>query len=110
MFREAVEIIATITKIEHQLPVLVVPAPCIDFAGKVAFGVFVSKPLGICVAGELPDELFDEEERFFISTLVHEIAHYEQFRDGKKLQERGVPRRTNTLTNKIRPKIRYNMA
>jgi len=39
-------------------------------------------------------------ERSVIKTCFHEFAHYEQFRDGKKIQERGVKVRTRSLIKK----------
>jgi predicted SprT family Zn-dependent metalloprotease len=39
---------------------------------------------------------------FLTEIIAHELAHYEQFRDGRKLQERGIAVRTRTLVQEIR--------
>lgn len=49
----------------------------------------------IAVAGHQ----FDELE--FIFTCCHELGHYEQFRDGKLIQERGIKSRTKSVFKRV---------
>jgi hypothetical protein len=103
--RRFLKSVAGVTEIRHWLPVSLVPAPTLQAPdGALGFAVFVVDPKGarILVAGENPFEDCPERE-FIESTLhnvAHEIAHYEQWRDGRKVQERGVNLRATNLLRK----------
>jgi len=86
---------------KHALVVTVVPGNVIQTpSGKRAFGLFRASGNGIeiCIAGTPIRNMttIDDIER----TLCHEFAHYEQFRDGRRLQERGVKVRAENLRRK----------
>lgn len=84
-------------RIEHPLPVIVVPAPVVATPDGYGFGVFVGHrgKCHIWLAGALRDEKQNylaksENTKQVLQSLAHELAHYEQWRDGRKLTERGV--------------------
>lgn len=90
----------------HDVLVKMVPGMSIFAEGRHGFGTFHlgdgGRPI-IHVAGERPHDL-DEAEwlgDMLPSTVAHEWAHYEQFRDGKPIQKRGVVVRTRTLLRLI---------
>jgi len=97
--------------IKHRVRVMVVPAPVIEGEpGKFGFGCFVpgapNKKFDcqIVLAGDL-DEVglkVSEQHEFIEETLAHELAHYEQWRDGKPLQERGVRVRGKNIERVIK--------
>jgi len=66
--------------------------------------VFHAEKRLICLGtglAELCQQQFGDNRRnacmAVIETLAHELAHYEQFRDGRPLQERGVGVRAKSL-------------
>lgn len=89
---------------KHPIIVQVVPAAVIKDAvsGDIGFGCFDyqnKKKLQIVIAGHKLPEFSDEEwPDILIENFCHELAHYEQFRGGKKVQERGVRVRVRSLT------------
>lgn len=100
---------ATVTPIRHRLFVYVAPAAAVESGetGQVGFGVLcisclrrdqtVTKP-EIWIAGKPPTK---RPESFLRHIFAHELAHYEQYRDGKPLTERGVAVRTKTLVKRF---------
>lgn len=94
--------------VPHHVRVLVVPAPCIvDRNHGSGFGVFSTRTITvrdrrvrpmIGIAGHCPQGCeYEDWLQTLPETIFHEIAHYEQFRDGRKLQERGVAKRALAL-------------
>jgi len=85
----------------HPVKILIVPAPVVtDNYGNYGFGAFLynGDDLTIILAGEvLPDMNYSEWLSLFKESFCHEFAHYEQYRDGKPLQERGVAIRARNL-------------
>lgn len=89
-----------LTEIPHQLPVTIVPAPGIKAGEGYGFGAFArdGQEIGIWIAGNpLGVMPMDEFVELAASTLAHELVHYEQWRDGRQLSERGVEVRTRNL-------------
>lgn len=96
-----------VTEIQHYVRVRLVPVAVVYVDGcERGFGVFVNFPrrLPIIYIGTGYRELKkhvgmteDEFEEHLRHNLAHEVAHYEQWRDGKKLQERGVNVRATNL-------------
>lgn len=98
--------------VPHNVKVLIVPAPVvIGPDGMSGFGVFCTRPVtvndrrvrpGILIAGQCPPTgiTYDDWLQTIPETLFHELAHYEQFRDGRKLQERGVAVRALNLAKR----------
>ena len=91
--RKLAATLSKLTEIRHPLPVFVVAEDRLQDASR-PYGVFwfcESDRTGrIELAGKGPlDEVLD--------TFAHELAHYEQWRDGKPVQERGVSVRAKSL-------------
>jgi len=97
-----------VTPIRHAITVHIAPAPAIRAgdSGEVGFGYTQvdtrtpGAPVHIALAGDGPPLHEDDPvavEDFLLSTFCHELAHYEQHRDGKPLQERGVEVRARNL-------------
>lgn len=95
-----------VTPIRHPLTVHVAPAPAVRGGDDgIGFGFTQvdtrtpGAPVHIALAGEPPDGCESPEDiaDFLESTFAHELAHYEQHRDGKPLQERGVEVRARNL-------------
>jgi hypothetical protein len=88
---------------KHEIIIYVVSEQAIDDGNRVSFGVFGhcgrSEKLAIYVAAGAAEVVQEKGGTRatgvadVVDTLRHEWAHYEQFRDGKKLQERGVAAR-----------------
>lgn len=100
--------------VEHWLPVSVVSQPVLKVdSNRTAFGVFryrhgANEHPHIFVAGGLYLWLKSEGESKqdaldqFGWVLMHELVHYEQFRDGRPVQERGVNLRAKNLYRRFR--------
>lgn len=84
---------------------------CIGFAGKVdeawgAFSIYQNARPKIHMAGHPHEHAlhkFFNNKRdlaFLSAVLVHELVHFEQFKSGKKVQERGVKIRMKNLLQK----------
>lgn len=91
--------------IQHIVRVLVVPAKSLTAGNQYGFGAFVvtrGKP-EIWLAGQKPEKSItdDEHRQMTIETFAHELAHYEQWRDGLKLQERGVAVRAKRIVRAL---------
>lgn len=104
--RVMVDMVKGHIKLNHPLTVRVVPAQVIG-TQEVGFGFGLfeydkkGKDLTIMLSGhQLPDLQYDEWIEMIMEALCHELAHYEQFRDGKKVQERGVRVRARNLMKK----------
>lgn len=98
--------------VAHDLRVLVGPWESIwcSVQQSHAAGVFYRKPgepLRIVIAAALADkwekagETRKDAVLGVIHNLFHELAHYEQHRDGRKLTERGVAVRAWSLMRKL---------
>lgn len=89
-------------RIDHKLIINIVPAPAVASPdGGVGFGATVFPKCEMWIAGVVPEECANEAVHFLSLTLAHEFAHYEQFRDSRKIQERGVSVRARTLQKYI---------
>lgn len=87
--------------IQHLVRVLVVPAKSLSAGNQFGFGAFVikrGKP-EIWLAGQKPERSVTNQEHaeMIVATFAHELAHYEQWRDGLPLQERGVAIRAKRI-------------
>jgi len=85
----------------HDIEITVVPAPVVtdgDGFGFAAFYIDDGRPK-MCIAGEKVDEITRDDwlADMLPSDVAHEWAHYEQWRDGRPVQERGVAVRARTL-------------
>lgn len=94
----AMRSIGDVSKVKHKITVsLINAAVVIDFEGKSCVGLFIptDQPqiIAVTVPGESPAEA--------VHTFLHEFAHYEQFRDGRPLTERGVNVRANNLMRQL---------
>lgn len=74
-----------------------------DGAGFGAFRINRGRP-EIWLAGEKPEPSMSDADHAgeILEVLSHEVAHYEQWRDGREIQERGVAVRARTIARKIR--------
>src|SRR5688572_7071111 len=89
--REFFRNVQEVVRFEHELPVIVLPTSVIGIDRKACDG-------GFCIWGGQPrlviggevDHEHDYTLAAILDTAAHELAHYEQFRDGRKLDERGV--------------------
>jgi hypothetical protein len=85
---------------KHDLCIFVVSAILVSYKRLVGFGMFIVEGGSprIVMGGELPPSIEPKDYQIsFAETMAHELAHYEQWRDGRRLQERGVSVRVNTL-------------
>ena len=88
------------TEIRHRITVICVEAHKIQWPGSgFAAALFkCPEPLQIYVACVGPPGMSLHDWHGAIAGLVaHELAHYEQFRDGLKMQERGVAARAKRI-------------
>lgn len=97
-FRHAVKIHVVPSRVVGDQP----PFGRLHGVGFGAFAIRRGKPsiwiAGIRQEGCITD---DEHREMLLRVLCHELAHYEQWRDGKRLQERGVGVRARSLMKKI---------
>lgn len=97
------EVLDDLSPVLHPMVVWVVPYPSF-FAhdGDECLGQFLwsnrDKNVVIILAGKQPIEEY-------VDTLCHEIAHYEQYRDGKEIQEAGVRVRARTLNQLVQNEL-----
>lgn len=107
-----VSLVQLVVRVEHAVLVDVVPAFVVtDPQGRHAFGLFYFERYNepsIAVAGDLRPIVAKhgrgEALEMFRDTLAHELAHYEQWRDGRKVQERGVNVRAKSIVRKVAAK------
>lgn len=104
--KRVVRFFAQESEVRHAVHVLVAPAPSLKMPnGFFTFGVF-TKPnrrgdrVVIGIAGTMPRQGLAE-------TVMHELVHYEQWRDKRKLQERGVRLRSTALVLKMQGRRRW---
>jgi hypothetical protein len=89
--------------VPHRLPVYLVPTQSVAGRdGKAGFAVFFCKKNDsyIIIGARQSNLLFpklSDHLSHLETCLCHEVAHYEQWRDGRKLQERGVAVRARSL-------------
>jgi hypothetical protein len=104
----------------HRLEVLVVPNPAVVKEGGFGFGVFhTAAGIGharydarIVIAAGLAEitqadagATRTEGVRAVVETLLHEWVHYEQFRDGRPITERGVQVRARNLYGRFARRV-----
>lgn len=106
LLEAATPIICQTVRFEHFVTIVVCPAPVVSDDGfAYGFGAFNKsrRQPEIWMGGDystlIEQGMMKPSEAgcCFISTLLHELAHYEQARDKKKVQEKGVAVRTRTL-------------
>lgn len=92
-----------VTPMRHTIQVYVVPAITVSDDGH-RFGFAAFRMAGgepeIWIGGEPPKGV-DDLEAYLRENFAHELAHYEQWRDGRTLQERGVEVRARTLATAL---------
>lgn len=99
------------TEIRHVLPVFLTPTACLtdtDGFHPCGFGAFtvVKRRPAIVIAANihatarLAGEPVEQLTGDLIPILAHELVHYEQWRDGRAGQERGVEQRVRGLLKK----------
>lgn len=83
-------------RFEHEVPIVVVPAPVISVERDAAFGGFCHQEgkVRIIIGGAVHEDYKLPE---IINTVAHELVHYEQWRDGRELGERGVAVRARNI-------------
>lgn len=83
----------------HLFPAPVVGAPQDDGTITVAFGFMASDASEIALACRPCGEGMTRAQkiRLIVETFCHELGHYEQHREGKSLNERGIAQRTRRL-------------
>ena len=94
-----------VLRVDHAILIDVVPAQKLtDPRGKLAVGIFYFDRHGeptISLAGDLRKsvERWGQDRALgeFVHTFAHELAHYEQWRDGRIVQERGVEVRARNI-------------
>ena len=101
---------AKVSGVRHDIRVVVVPFPAVRADhGTDCYGTFHfprrrrCRPTFVVVAGQVPR---DDYRRGFVGagsvrcvghTILHELAHYEQWRDRRPMVERGVNVRARNL-------------
>lgn len=97
--------------VRHVVPVHLVPAAVVEDeeTGKRGFGAFkvvdgnpeiwIAAAVGLWVNEHKLDPA--DVLAMHIETMVHELIHYEQWRDGRLQNERGVKKRTDALCRKL---------
>lgn len=98
----AAPLIPKATRMAHRLRLFVVPAPTVtDNRGGFGWGAFrICRGLPqIWIAGQKHSRLIGDKShaQHLIETLSHELAHYEQWRDELRLQERGIAPRAKRI-------------
>jgi hypothetical protein len=94
IMKDIVKRVPRITEIKHDLAVKVVPALTVtDGQGGYGFGAFIyhevpgkeeEQGLVIFIPGhKIPDLANNEWPAFLAMNFLHEVAHYEQYRDGR---------------------------
>ena len=116
--RRLAEAIPAVSPPRHRIQVNVVPNPCVGGPEDgYGFGACLTPgaagatvkgfDVGIYVAAGLAEicqqhgDSRAEAVGMVAHTFLHEYAHYEQFRDGRPVQERGVNVRARTLARRL---------
>ena len=80
----------------------------------VSFGVFTIQTREIRLAAGMVRHLMREHkltrteaESAFMEVVCHEWAHYEQFRDGRPVVERGVGARARVLYDRVAEQVQH---
>lgn len=106
--KRTMPLLKNVVEVSHWLPVRLVPAPTVSVIEdqQCGFGVFVAfgdeRPQ-ICLAGNLRGYMKDynldrrDVAWWIVENLVHELVHYEQWRDGRVGSHRGVDRRVRKI-------------
>lgn len=92
--------------------VFIVPAPAVTIHGRTGFGATRVQKNGrgrarIYIAGDYTEVMRDHKipkpqaRKDIGETLAHEWAHYEQWRDGRPIIERGVRMRAANLYRRV---------
>jgi hypothetical protein len=105
VFSNIVPLIPAVVDIRHRLNFFTVPAQTVSHGKGVGFAAFhiVRRVPEIVIADQKPERGMSDNDHamFLIEHAAHELAHYEQWRDGRKLQERGVEVRARTIKAKL---------
>lgn len=89
--------LSEVTKVEHPVPVIVFADPALPPGSDLDYGTFIywqRRDCRIELAGKATADSLKE-------TLCHEVAHYEQWRDKRDVNERGIEKRTEELLAEI---------
>lgn len=89
--------------VPHDVLALFFPTPVVQFPGdRPVFGCFAynATKARIYVAADPEADGQLDKELFVCETLCHELAHYEQWRDGRKVQNRGAEIRGQWILRK----------
>jgi hypothetical protein len=101
--REFFRNVQGVVRFEHDLPVIVIPSDVVSVernASYGGFGFYDNKPQ-IILGGTVSEKNTLAE---ILDSAAHEIGHYEQFRDGRELTERGVKVRARGILKSAEPK------
>lgn len=112
ILEDVAEKILEITEIRHEIKLCLIKAPYVTMDAKTldySQAQFIQYwgYCGINLAIDLDSfrnlEQMSEQQAldYLVESFVHEICHYEQFRDGKRLTERGVEVRSRNILNQI---------
>ena len=108
VIRETARALARVSPETAKLRIRIAPAPCVTNGRGFGWGAFDDPPGEVLrptsyIAGEKPDDIGDEDwlSDMLPHVLAHEWAHYEQWRDGKPVRERGVEARARELLRLI---------
>lgn len=106
--RQYLEALDDISPITQELDIYVVPLHFVDDSKRhCSLGLFYwwLTPPQIHITGAYPKWLSGEQRAEWLhdykDTLCHEYAHYEQWRDGRKVCEDGVNRRAKRLVSLV---------
>ena len=106
--RQTIAALRPLIHLEHEIDVQVVPGVVIKMpGGGLGFGVFRFERcsgITIFIAGMAPPVDFMKRSDWLSQVrevICHEFVHYEQYRDGKRLSERGVRVRARNLVKLI---------
>lgn len=105
-----------IVEFKHFVQVVVCPSPVVTDGRTCGFGAFNrsrTRPeiwMGGDYSSIVEQGMMEQSEVgcCLISTLLHELAHYEQARDGRKVQERGVAIRTRSLCRAFLSRLQFH--
>lgn len=99
-----------VVRLDHIVVVHVVPAPAVKSSDgeRLGFGVFSYRddPADVpscCIwlAANVPVACQAERLDAILHTFAHELAHYEQWRDGRTMTERGVNVRAKSIRRQL---------
>lgn len=94
--------LSRVVTVKHRVPIHIVRGVVVQHSGVNGFALFTcgrGKPQIYAAGIPLPRSEMTRAEALTVlkQNIAHEVAHYEQFRDGKKLTERGVESRAMAL-------------